>query len=123
MNNKVFWAVILYYGWLAGILIVSSIPNLGSDKDMLLGSDKFAHFTVYLILAVLFILMKRIRGQAIKLPHYLFLSIPLPFLEELHQVLIPGRQFSLLDYVADWAGVSVIFAGYYFLRRTAVIKL
>ena len=122
MNKRVFWTGFLFYFWLTGIFIVSSIPDIGSNEEKVLGFDKLAHFSEYFGLAVFFILMKRERRQPVLPGHYLFLAIPLPFIEELHQLLIPGRQFSLMDIAADWAGVSVVFAGYYLLNKLTVLK-
>jgi VanZ family protein len=123
MSNSALWLRRLFYFWLTAILIVSSIPDIGSDTETLLGFDKYAHFAEYLILAILYILMKIARKQTLLVKNYLLLAIPLPFGDELHQLFIRGREFSLLDYSADWAGVSLAFLVYYLLKRSQLIKL
>jgi len=123
MNKIAYWLTLLFYLWLMAILIVSSIPDIGSEIETPLGFDKFAHFTEYLILAILYILMKIARKQTLLVKNYLLLAIPLPLGDELHQLFIRGREFSLLDYSADWAGVSLAFLVYYLLLRSQLIKL
>ncbi len=123
MSRKAFWLSVLFYTWLVMILAVSSIPDIGSNEETLLGFDKYAHFGEYFVLAVLYLIMKRARRGEVAIKNYLFLAIPLPFLEELHQIWIRGRLFSLLDFAADWAGVTLVFLVYYLIKSRKQIKL
>lgn len=109
MNRKALIYTIGFYLWLCLILVVSSIPEIGSNKDIPLGTDKIAHLTEYLVLGILFILMKKSRNKPITRVDYCLLAFPIPFLEELHQIWIPGRQFSVWDYIADWSGITLAF--------------
>jgi VanZ family protein len=113
---------IIFYTWLACIVIVSSIPNIGSEKDTLSGLDKIAHFSEYLILALLYILMKRAQTSRISLSNYFILAIILPLADEMHQILIPGRTVSFHDYAANWVGATTGFLIYYLLLRIRLIK-
>ncbi|MCF7911707.1 MAG: VanZ family protein [Candidatus Cloacimonetes bacterium] len=123
MNKIATWLTWLFYLWLTAILIVSSIPDIGSKNETLLGFDKYAHFTEYFILSILFILMKIARKQKPLLKNYLLLAILLPMGDEIHQLFIRGREFSLLDFSADWAGASLAFLVYYLLKRSPLLKL
>ncbi|MDP8209532.1 MAG: VanZ family protein [Candidatus Stygibacter australis] len=123
MNKMTKWMTAIYYTWLAAILIVSSIPDIGSSEESLLGFDKYAHFIEYLILAFLFICMKLARHQKPILKNYFFLAVLLPALDELHQLFIRGRECSPLDFSADWAGVSLAFIVYLLLIKFLSIKL
>lgn len=116
-NKKHFWSTMIFYLWLILIWIVSSIPNIGSDHDMILGIDKVAHFGQYFILSLLLITMRIIHRQPVLLRHYLLLLIPQAFLEELHQLLIPGRDFSFTDYAANALGITTVFLIYLLLKR------
>jgi VanZ family protein len=99
-NIFIIWSII--------ILILTSIPGLHTPVDELWNVDKLAHFTVYLIFAFLFILMN-INNDFKKTQHTLILlSIIVPIFDELHQIPIPGRQFSLLDIIADFIGFATI---------------
>ena len=109
-TNKIY--KFLFYFWLILIWIVSSIPDIGSPNDTLAGFDKYAHFGQYLILAVLYLLMKYSQNSKVKVEQYFFISIILTFLEEGHQLWIRGRDFSLLDFACNWAGVTTAFLIY-----------
>lgn len=122
MNKITKWLTAIYYTWLTGIIIVSSIPDIGSSQESLLGFDKYAHFIEYLFLAFLYICMKLARYQKPLIKNYLFLAIMLPALDELHQLLIRGRECSPLDFAADWAGVSLAFIIYLLLTKFLSIK-
>ncbi len=94
--------------WSIIILILTSIPRLHTPVDELWNVDKLAHFIVYLIFAFLFIMMN-INNDFKKTQHTLILlSIIVPIFDEIHQIPIPGRQFSLLDIIADFIGFATI---------------
>jgi len=123
MNKLIRWITAIYYTWLTAIIIVSSIPDIGSSEETLLGFDKYAHFIEYLILAFLFICMKLARHQKPILKNYFILAVLLPASDELHQLLIRGRECSPLDFAADWAGVSLAFIVYLLFTKYLSIKL
>ena len=94
--------------WSVIILILTSFPKLHTPLDELWNFDKLAHFTMYLIFAFLFILMN-INNNLKKTQHTLILlAIIVPTFDEIHQIPIPGRQFSLLDIIADFLGFATI---------------
>jgi len=123
MNKTARWLKRIYYLWLTAIIIVSSIPDIGSSEEVLLGFDKYAHFIEYLILAFLYICLKLSQRQKPMLKNYLFLAILLPALDELHQLFIRGRDSSPLDFSADWAGVTLAFLIYLLLMKVKSSKL
>ncbi|MDP8221056.1 MAG: VanZ family protein [Candidatus Stygibacter frigidus] len=123
MNKTARWLTGIYYLWLTAIIIVSSIPDIGSSKKDIMGFDKYVHFIEYMILAFLYICLKLSQRQKPMLKNYLFLAILLPALDELHQLFIRGRDSSPLDFSADWAGVSIAFLIYLLLMKVKSSKL
>ena len=77
-------------------------------KSPIIGMDKVAHFTEYLIFAFLFVKMHKDVRKGVK--RLLILACTIPILDELHQIPIPGRDFSFYDILADtWGFLVVIF--------------
>lgn len=89
--------------WLLVILFLSIIPAEGLQTDSPL--DKIVHFVIYGITAILFF-----RGLRLKIPltRAIVVSIILAsfygFAMELLQLLLPWRQFSFSDGVANISG-------------------
>ena len=97
----VYW-IILFVGT---TIPAQSVPSLG------VGGDKVVHFFAYLILSVLlylsFIFQEKssfIQRNAILLT--LALATCYGVLDELHQMLVPGRSAELLDWIADALGAA-----------------
>lgn len=92
--------------WAVIILAISSIPQLSVPTLGLKSLDKAAHFTEYLILGLLlrkaFLSSAKLRSRSLILAGGLVVLIAL--LDELHQLLIPGRFCDLVDLFADWTG-------------------
>lgn len=98
----------LFYFWLVIILILTSYPTLPPLHDKLVSIDKVGHFVVYSILA--FFYMKKEQNNKLSKTHLnlSILAIVIPFIDELHQIPIPGRDFSFLDILADFCGFLMI---------------
>jgi VanZ family protein len=96
----------LFFTWGIIIIIVSSIPDLKIPVPEKLAPDKLAHFIEYFIFSCLFCLYlyfsKRTERRIIVLT---IILIAFAYLDELHQKLIPGRQYSLYDFTADFLGI------------------
>jgi VanZ family protein len=92
--------------WACCILALTSWPSPPEAISSVPGSDKVAHLTVYAILgylvarALLAPVSVRIRLNAITA------MVIFGFVDELHQVLIPGRSASLWDWTADAVGAT-----------------
>lgn len=99
---------ILFIAWTTLIVVLTSIPDIKAPVKDELNLDKLFHFLAYLIIAFLFVKMyhKNFRQKAINKLY--FLTIIIPVIDEVHQIPIPGRNFSLLDVVADILGMTVI---------------
>jgi VanZ family protein len=91
------------------IFVVSSIPHLpGSPDKFPEGTDKLVHFVEYFILSLL--LYRGIDGKAASSIWQIFAALVvigfvIACLDELYQHSVPGRDSSVLDLAADFAGV------------------
>jgi len=95
--------------WVTLIFVGSSIPRLSGEKFGLpLGTDKVAHFSEYLVLALLF--YRGLRGERWgKVPPVWLVAViaclAIGTLDEFHQQFIPGRDANIRDWMADAAGI------------------
>lgn len=106
------FAKYLLIGWLAAIIIISSIPSLPTPKisidKYVLRLDYLFHLCEYGGLALLAFLS--FTGERFYLTFYKFLIIALSlvvfaFLDEFHQKLIPGRTFNPKDLISNITGI------------------
>jgi VanZ family protein len=92
--------------WSGLIMVGSTIPDLGPQRFP--GCDKVVHFIEYLVLGA------TLRYWSTD-GRWLFLAGGIAFgaLDEIHQSIIPTRDASLWDFLADASGMCVgfIFAG------------
>ncbi len=88
--------------WAVVILTVSSLPHFGLPGGIFKGCDKIAHFIEYAILGRMLRYWSRRRQ-----PQFIAGGVGLAAVDELHQGLIPGRQVSEWDFMADLAGLIV----------------
>lgn len=98
--------------WAVLILTVSSIPDLSTPGLGFTMTDKIVHFAEYFILGLL---TAKTVSTFNKEPLKIFwlssaLTSGFGILDELHQLLIPGRTTEGLDMVADILG-SILAAG------------
>ena len=94
--------------WMLAIFIGTSIPDSGNTRKS--GSDKVQHFLAYAGLAILARRSWRLNGTSAQ-PRLglskatLFTAGGWAIFDELHQILIPTRDFELLDLAADALGI------------------
>jgi len=82
--------------------------------------DKLIHFSGFFVLGGLAILA----GRSIQAPRLILTLIAYAALTEILQHFIPGRSFSVLDWVADSLGVLVaVLSGLYVLHRFQFLML
>jgi VanZ family protein len=106
--------------WIA-LFIATSIPT---EYIPAVGvSDKLNHFFAYLVLSVLLYLTFIFQEKAPLLREYpatftLLIGSVYGIIDELHQLLIPGRHAEVLDWIADFIGViaGVLIVKLLFLR-------
>lgn len=98
----------LFYFWLVIIFILTSYPTLPPLHDKLVSIDKVGHFAVYFILAFFYMKKEQRNNISKTFNKILLLAIFLPIIDELHQIPIPGRDFSFLDILADYCGFLII---------------
>ncbi|MCD4796320.1 MAG: VanZ family protein [Candidatus Cloacimonetes bacterium] len=109
---------ILFILWSAVILALTSFPKLKTPVDEMIGVDKIAHFCVYFIFAFLFIKMHLKKHLPKTIKRLWYLAIIVPLFDELHQIPIPGRAFSVWDIFADILGFVALIFIYKKMQRT-----
>ncbi len=98
----------LFYFWLVIIFILTSYPTLPPLHDKLVSFDKIGHFVIYSILAFFYMKKEQRNNISETFKKVLLLAIFLPIIDELHQIPIPGRDFSFLDIIADYCEFLMI---------------
>ena len=96
----VYWIIL----FIATSIPAQSIPSFGVG-------DKVNHFLAYLILAILLYLTLSFQEKSMfakRNAALLTIAVILPYgaLDELHQMLVPGRSAEFLDWVADAVGAA-----------------
>ena len=97
--------------WAALIFYASSVPAVNIPDLGIFGTDKFAHFLEFLVFGILLTRAMLGQGPKISLSWTIVLSIIIAIfyaaIDEWHQMVIPGRQTDILDFLADVAGIVV----------------
>ena len=113
---------VLRIAWVAGVILVIAGSLLPGDStaiqalDRLDISDKIQHFASYAVLGLLPALHEGRRTVMI----LALCVVGLGVLLEFGQLLSPGRDFEILDMVADTGGVCIgVAAGWLFRGRAA----
>jgi len=90
---------------------MSSIPQIPVPKikafDSIIRLDYFVHFIEYFILSIFFILWRLDKKSIFKLRTfllYIVIGLSIAFLDEFHQILIPGRTFNIIDFMLNGSG-------------------
>lgn len=111
---------IAFWLWLLFIAIVSSLPNIPTQKiniwDQPFRLDYLAHFGVFAILLGLFVLWKADKNALFSIrKQYVFIVILALFAvaDEVHQIWIPGRSYNPLDLIYNLSG---FFAGLFITK-------
>lgn len=108
---------IIFVVWALLLFTLTSYPKLTTGAPDIIGIDKVAHFVMYFVFALLFMRMRKKINPKPQLRYLLFLSVIVPTVDELHQIPIAGRTFSVWDIVADVMGFLVVFCLYRFLKK------
>jgi len=105
----VYWLILFF----ATSLPVQKLPSVGI-------SDKFAHFAAFFCLSILLnlTLIYQRKSQLLfnkAIIATIIICLVYAAIDELHQMLIPGRSAEVLDWVADGAGTLAGILTLYFL--------
>lgn len=115
-NGIVAWAMVVAYMMI--IFTLSAQSKLPSPPSFL-GWDKFQHYLAYMFMGLL-IFRAAYRAPALPIGpywHALILGALYGGLDEFHQSFVPGRNMSILDWLADVAGLIMALAIVYIARR------
>lgn len=106
-------AILIYLPLIIYWLILFIATSLPTDYIPSVGvGDKFSHFFAYMVLSVLlyFTFSLQTRSEILKkYPAIMTILVGSVYgiLDELHQMLIPGRSAEFLDWIADFVGTIV----------------
>ena len=105
--------------WAALIYILSSIPAGDGRIDLpdIPGVDKVAHVVTFGVLAALLAQALKATGDTLSLVLAVVLTSAYGVTDEWHQRFTPGRDPSVLDWVADTLGALLAVLCVWFLRR------
>ncbi len=109
--------------WTALMIFVSSTPGKKLPEVGLWNFDKFAHCIEYFVFSFLLFRYMHLRKN-VSLHRVILwgiiIGIAYSGLDELHQMLIPNRSCTWLDFVADTIGVCTgVYAAFYYYNRKA----
>jgi len=113
--------------WVALSFTISSIPRLAPPSVGLKLSDKVYHFIEFAILGLLLMRALSYYHGSAALPaafrRTVLLGVLWGVLDEFHQLFVAGREASLLDVLADAAGVlAAAGAVWWWLRRRSAAE-
>lgn len=99
------WAVVLF--------LLSEGQGV-AGLDFVFQTDKLVHLGLYAVFGGTLAWGRRRSGAAF--PHWLVVAAGIAYgaTDEIHQLLVPGRSASFLDFLVDGAGVIL---GYFVVRR------
>ncbi len=92
-------------GWAAFILALTSVPGSAVPDVGVQSGDKLAHLLLYGVLGAL--VLRAVWDPARPFRSVLLVTIAVSFfgaLDELHQLLVPGRSADIIDWLADTVG-------------------
>ncbi len=95
------WPVV---GWAGVILTLTSWPSPPDVAPRFPGFDKVVHFTMYAVLGSLVAHALRVPVSVRARLNAITALAIFAFVDELHQLLIPGRSASVWDWTADLVG-------------------
>ena len=106
-NKKIITYISLILYWLT-LIIATSLPS--KDMPNIKLNDKIEHLLAYFILGILFNLSILFQDKIKTLKENAFISsifllMIYAILDELHQIFIPGRDSSFIDWSADTIGI------------------
>lgn len=126
-SRRAFWrdqAPMLF--WSAALFVQSSIPSGELPKWEILTHDKALHFLIYVVFAytVYRALTRQERFPSLRQRAYLASILFVAFYaatDEWHQSFVPGRECSLLDWIADSVGACVFASSHWVYTKLKVI--
>lgn len=86
--------------WTVVIFVLSSIPGSEFPKLPFPGFDKLVHLVEYSILGFLWV-----KALGKRIITVILLGIIYGVFDEIHQIFVPFREFSVLDILVDGVGV------------------
>jgi VanZ family protein len=88
--------------WSIFLSIALFYPKMPGVKSEIIGIDKIIHFALFFIFGFLLLAIQNPEKKKMKL--FILVAVLLPFITEIIQIPIPGREFCFYDAFADMLG-------------------
>jgi len=105
MRKNIGWGLLVL--WIIVIFVLTGYPKLEVPKMKDLPLDKLYHFVVFFIMGFLAVRLLHVKG-------FFLLGTIVVLLAEFQQLVIPGREFEVLDI---FAGVLALIVSYFVCRQ------
>jgi len=102
------------------MLVLTSYPTLKLNTPSGWGLDKVAHFFVYFFWTIL-LYLSGILKKDIAVKWIIPIGMCISLLDEIHQIPIKGRFFSIYDFIADICGIVVAALTILLLRKRCIL--
>jgi len=97
--------------WIILIYVLTGYPSIETPKIKEFPIDKLYHFLLFFIMGILgYPILKKAR-------HYFLLGTGVAITAEFQQIFIPGREFELLDILAGFIGLFVVFFVFNYVKN------
>jgi len=106
MKRSIQWALLIL--WVVVIFALTGFPLLEAPKIKHFPEDKLYHFIVFFIMGLLSTKLLKVKG-------FFLLGISVLLLAEFQQLIIPGRDFEVLDIVAG--GMGLVMSHFVFRQK------
>ena len=94
--------IIVLIVWIVVIFVATGYPGLETPRIKDVAIDKVYHFVAFLLLGILEL-------RILRTSMFFLVGVSVVILAELQQLIIPGREFELLDIVAGLGGLLAVF--------------
>ncbi|MBD3252237.1 hypothetical protein GF386_00720 [Candidatus Pacearchaeota archaeon] len=120
-NNKISWIITILIG--IGIFYMSSLQFQSSGSGF--GWKPLAYHLTAFFMFSFFLLISLVRGKLNKRDILIafFISIIYGIFDEIHQIFVPSRAFSLFDILTDSTGVLIAVVIYFSYCRRCQVRL
>jgi VanZ family protein len=94
--------ILLLIIWIITIFVLTGYPRLKPPQIPDFPADKLYHFIIFFVLAFL-------EKPLLKPLHFIILGVGIAVIAEAQQLIVPGRDWEILDIIAGLAGLMAGF--------------
>jgi VanZ family protein len=94
--------IVLLIVWIVVIFVVTGYPGLKTPRIKDIAIDKVYHFIAFVLLGIFEL-------RILKTTKFFLIGVTVAILAEVQQLIIPGREFEILDIIAGMIGLLAVF--------------